>query len=521
MTCQSKKIIITVLLLNPAIAVSITACSNITSPGEYYLTADLSGLQTGQNYCIGILSDNVTLYGSGYTLTGGTSGSGVWCNGADNITIRDSRITGYYYGLYSQSCTNVNILNNTVSGPGYYAVYGTTSSGNIINNTLISGPSTAALVQPSDLRVYSNYLDLKSSAGIGIYVTAWNTVQGNTIVNVGTGTGLQIVGSYCTVRDNIVRGSGSSEGIYLGSYNNCKIIGNRVHGTAVGIELYSSYSNTIYNNLFNATTHVLFSGTLNSNTWDTGTPQAGEPVCGLGNQIGGNCYINSTGGGYSNTCVDADLNGICDSPFSLETGNVDNLPLSAFIGNKLDVTGVGTMFNFTVNGTLANESYFIGVHNVTVHDLRTGKLLMVIPVNFTAGPSASGLNGTSNVTSDGRGYAYVQVPAGIVQSGAKTLYVPAARNTGSLCVIDGAVQETVLTSVTRDNCTSAGGVLLDLNASQGYYVLSGLTHSGAVEVSPVRVTVSFVSAPEVDLVIVLVLFACACLACAVKKTWRR
>ena len=96
--------------------------------------------------------------------------------------------------------------------------------------------------------------------------------------------------------------------------------------------------NVVYDNLFNVTRdafdgNVLF-GSLNSrrrgppgvNAWNV-SARTGENVVG-GSTIGGNYYANPDGTGFSQTCDDADADGLCDSPNELGANNTDFLPLA-------------------------------------------------------------------------------------------------------------------------------------------------------------------------------------------------
>ncbi|MFP4112450.1 MAG: NosD domain-containing protein, partial [Candidatus Woesearchaeota archaeon] len=102
-----------------------------------------------------------------------------------------------------------------------------------------------------------------------------------------------------------------------------------------------------YNNLFNNTNNI-FSWDFdedNLNTWNT-TLQTGNRITGAGSYIGGNYYATPAGTGFSETCADADTDGICDSPFNLLnessctagvdcSNNTDYLPLSSgFVPNS-------------------------------------------------------------------------------------------------------------------------------------------------------------------------------------------
>jgi parallel beta-helix repeat protein len=125
-------------------------------------------------------------------------------------------------------------------------------------------------------------------------------------------------------------------GVYLFNSNNNTLIGNTLrcnnanNNTNNGIYLWSSSNNKIYNNIFNNTYNVLFYGS-NSNTWNT-TEQSGTNIIG-GPYLGGNFWANPNGTGFSQTCVDVDRDGICDSPYVIDANITDFLPLAPYQPN--------------------------------------------------------------------------------------------------------------------------------------------------------------------------------------------
>ncbi|MDI9642646.1 MAG: right-handed parallel beta-helix repeat-containing protein, partial [Archaeoglobales archaeon] len=81
---------------------NVSECMNITQSGNYRLNQSISGLLSGQNYCIGIFADDVFLDGQGFSITGDQSGVGIRVQ-ANNVTIINVSVSGYYYGIYLQS----------------------------------------------------------------------------------------------------------------------------------------------------------------------------------------------------------------------------------------------------------------------------------------------------------------------------------------------------------------------------------------------------------------------------------
>jgi len=121
-------------------------------------------------------------------------------------------------------------------------------------------------------------------------------------------------------------------GIYLDD-SNSNIIKNSIiyDNSGYGIYLYSAGAdgpNLIYNNYLNNTNNFYFGGTIYSNQWNT-TLQSGNNIIG-GGFIAGNFWAKPDGTGYSQICNDTNIDGICDDPYSLETNNIDYLPLSPY-----------------------------------------------------------------------------------------------------------------------------------------------------------------------------------------------
>ncbi len=96
----------------------------------------------------------------------------------------------------------------------------------------------------------------------------------------------------------------------------------------------------IYNNIFNNTNNFEFSGS-NIDTWNI-TKKSGTNIIG-GFHFGGNFWVNPKGTGFSQTCIDSEGDGICDSSYSLDIYNIDYLPLS--MNFTLDITPPKTISN--------------------------------------------------------------------------------------------------------------------------------------------------------------------------------
>ncbi|MEM5801141.1 MAG: NosD domain-containing protein [Candidatus Aenigmatarchaeota archaeon] len=129
-------------------AATLTQCQNITSPGTYVLTNDVSASGT----CFNITADLVELDCNGKRIdyAQATSGYGVYVDRRNNVTVKNCRIFGgnydYSYGIYLNRANYTRIEGNNVSTGGYgvYGVFVYSSSNNsVVGNNVSTGGVSA------------------------------------------------------------------------------------------------------------------------------------------------------------------------------------------------------------------------------------------------------------------------------------------------------------------------------------------------------------------------------------------
>jgi parallel beta-helix repeat protein len=137
--------------------------------------------------------------------------------------------------------------------------------------------------------------------GILLQDAVSNNINGNTITL--NEIGLRLEGSDSnTIRDNLI------------AYN---------YGPGTSLE--ESSRNIIFNNYFKNTENVEDNAVNADNTWQSTLTTRSNLV--RGPYIGGNFWADPEGTGYSETCVDENSNGICDSAYEVTEGAFDNSPL--------------------------------------------------------------------------------------------------------------------------------------------------------------------------------------------------
>ena len=333
-------------------AIEISSCTSITEPGEYVLVNNIS---SSYESCIYIGSSDVVLDCQGYEIYS-ESGYVIFIYSSNNVTVKNCALSGSAKGIVVFYSDNVNIYNSVVTTPqgvemdtvtgaslenisfyapycsegprfnyvsfdklkniyieGYFdafQLYGVYAIGEMSNITLIGRldcDGSGLFLMSGDLHIRDIYISNFSTC---VYVSNENNLIENLVLDSCI-YGIDAEADYNTFRNNIINAD-------------CAIFFD-----------FSSFENIFYNNIINATTYIcgdssyIESSVIYFNT--TLTP--GENIVG-GSYIGGNYWTNPAGNGYSDTCSDADGNGICDEPFLIYSNGVqiyDYLPLAKVV----------------------------------------------------------------------------------------------------------------------------------------------------------------------------------------------
>ena len=305
--------------------------------------------------------NGISLSGSNNTLIGNTASNNLYglnLQGSNN-TLIDNTASNNSNGGIGLTVSNNNTLidNNASNNPGF----GILLSG--FNNTLIGNTASYNSVNGIDLSEDSNTLIGNNASnnigfGISVFTSSSNILIGNNASN-NTDSGIIVwnSGGNNNLTGNTVSNNNGS-GISLSGSASNTLIGNTISNNNVsGINMERSSSNTIYNNFFNNTNNFEIDNfeISASAKWNiTKTPSIN--IVG-GSYLGGNFWANPAGSGFSQSCTDADKDGICDAQYTLDSNNIDYLPLSmnfnkdsvspANITNLTNITYAPTYINFT------------------------------------------------------------------------------------------------------------------------------------------------------------------------------
>ena len=246
----------------------ISSLDNVT----YTITGDI-------NTTIVVERGNITIDGAGKVVHGTGTGNGISLQNISNVTIKNSAIRSFYYGIYFANASNNMILENTVFSNSYDGIYLSRSAQNVIqgNNIVSNGNDGVKLVQGSDSNsIAENMIALNNDDGIQIDRSIQSNIFKNNLIgnskagiNIGYSSRDQILLNNATnnqygimlvnstqedVQMNWVNGNGV-RGISLVSVDNSTLSHNDIVNSYDGFYVYSSSQNEISDNSVISNTH--------------------------------------------------------------------------------------------------------------------------------------------------------------------------------------------------------------------------------------------------------------------------
>ncbi len=357
----------------------------------------------GGSTAIRITADNAIV--RGFNVTGGTGNEdgGIKLE-ARYVTVADNVAYGNNYGIYLKNTRNGTIANNTANGNTQGICLKNAKDNRLINNTANDNTQGIYLNRGSD----DNYLTentANNNSDIGFYIFSDNNnLTGNNAsfnptgfsISGSTGNNLTANTANSNADFGIYLASGANGnnmtantvsnndyGIYLAYSEKNKVTENTASGNNIGIGIAWSSGNTLWQNaLAGNTVHAsATNGYVNSWNSDSQVPY----------NYYGHGFTGYTGNYWDdNARDDSNIDGACDSPYTISTGNVDNYPMITAIPVTADfranVTGgvvpVTVQFNDTSTGLLTawQWSFGDGTANATARNVTH---TFAVPGTFT------------------------------------------------------------------------------------------------------------------------------------------
>jgi len=210
------------------------------------------------NDSIVIERDNIIIDGAGYTLQGIGSGIGFYLQGTNLVTIKNTRITNFGFGIELDSSYNNIISGNNITGcdgegAGWGIAVDASSDNNISGNNIMANSVAGISVygvypqapHANDNRIVGNNITANNNTGIVLSYSTNSIISGNIIAN--NGQGIVIESASCNISGNTF----INDGLRLYDY-------------------YQYYQNSVENNTVNGKPLVYLDGVSDYTVDDAG-----------------------------------------------------------------------------------------------------------------------------------------------------------------------------------------------------------------------------------------------------------
>lgn len=226
---------------NVGAVTNLGGCSQIMSPGEYVLTANVAN--SNAVTCIYVTSDDVIFDGGGKTIDGNDAANhfGVYVvnsSGIKNVTVKNLILTDWYTGVYYWRVTNGTIENiNASSNDVAIKIYSFSSGINVTDNNLSSNNYGLSMNTADNSNIISNTAN--SNRYTGIYVNyGSNDIYANNTANSNNDNGIEFLGeSEDETLFNNTANSNGELGIYVYDSKNFNLTYNTMSGNRYGFSV--------------------------------------------------------------------------------------------------------------------------------------------------------------------------------------------------------------------------------------------------------------------------------------------
>jgi parallel beta-helix repeat protein len=325
------------------------------------------------NECLSV-NQPITLVGENASTTIINGTATVLNVNADNVSISDVTIQYAgcacfgYASVNATNCQNINVTDNIIISDDFgIRVVG--ASGAIVadNDVTHAGDAPIVVSDSSAVSVFDN--DMTAMEGIEIENCTQSSFSNNTIVSNEAGIYIEEAYGDTVLGNNVSYGL---VGLSISSCSNSSFVDNDISSSSPGLFIEQSYNNSFFHNNFLGNGSEVLCYDNSTNFWDNG--------------FEGNFWSNYAG-------VDANHDGIGDTPHIINSGNRDNYPLmgmfqsfSTSLNYNVDVVSNSTINEFEY--LESTRTIMLQVSNTTANQT-IGFCRISIPhslINPTNGP---------------------------------------------------------------------------------------------------------------------------------------
>lgn len=214
-----------------------------TSFGTWSTKTKTCTLISGLTETIQINANGITLDGDGYTITGNSTGNGVYLSGRSDVTIKNLNIEQFYNGVSLLYSNNNKLIDNTVSSNYNNGVSLLNSNNNYLIGNTVSNNYVGILLSSSKNNMLTSNNANSQLMGISLYYSNSNMLSGNN-ADFNSFYGINLIFSDNNTLSGNIADLNTFNGIFLESSNINHLTGNFASfNSGYGIYLSSSSTN--------------------------------------------------------------------------------------------------------------------------------------------------------------------------------------------------------------------------------------------------------------------------------------
>ena len=332
----------------------------------YTFTDDIVG------YTIAVERNNIVLDGSGYTLQGNGSSTGVFIKNRNGVTVRNMEVSNFSYGIrliaedyIGMTSSNNNLSSNTLTN-NEYGIYISASYNNVLRNNHMNNNKHNFMIRGGFLsdskNGYANDIDASNTVD-GKPIIYWVNQQDRTVPS-DAGYIALINCTHITVQN--LNLANNRDGILLVSTMDSTVTKNYVTNTVNGVYIYGSSNNTISeNNITDSNNGIYAQDSSNNNISGNNIDNNQEGIVirsSSDNHINGNRVTNNNEAGiylYDSRGSDIIENTITANNgygIRLRSDSNNNLVSENYIANNSIGVLVGDSFDNRIIGNMITEN---------------------------------------------------------------------------------------------------------------------------------------------------------------------
>jgi len=356
----------------PSHSIEITKDGNVTGTDKIQRSGDIYTFTGDIMGNIVIFRNGIVLDGTGYTLQGNGSSTGIWLQEKYNVEIRNLHVRNFSSGMVftwgysSTGCKNITLSGNTIADNKYGVTFTLSGSNSLLGNTIANNtygvhidhcPNNTFRNNQLTNNKHSFWFLCKETVEMAPYINdidTSNTIDGKPIIywvneqdkTVPSDAGyVALVNCTNIAVQNLVLAN-NSPGIMLVATSDSHITKNHIANSSYGIVLFAAYEqcvgNTITENTITANVHGILS-------WNAeGTIVTGNNI--TDNQENGIYFYDSNGTIISgNTITENKANGIIIQGYNYSNNNTIS-------DNHIENNKNGIVFEYACNNTITGNS---------------------------------------------------------------------------------------------------------------------------------------------------------------------